>query len=85
MDDKGIKTLCASLRKPGGTMAGPVPAGRGVALQIPNPGVYISTRAEMNMAAVCLCYVARHHAHTTRTMEAGDITLATIQTFTQYK
>jgi hypothetical protein len=83
LDDKGIKTLCASLRKPGGTMAGPIPAGGGVALQIPNPGVYVSTRAEMNMAAVC--YMARHHARTTRTMEAGDITLATIQTFTQYK
>jgi hypothetical protein len=83
LDDKGIKTLCASLCKPGRAMAGPVPAGGGVAFQIPNPGVYVSTRAEMNMEAVC--YLARHFACTTWTMEAGDITLVTIQTLTQCK
>jgi hypothetical protein len=59
VDDKCIKTLCASLHTPGGTMVGPVPVG-GVALQIQNPGVYVSTRAEMIMAEVC--YVARHYA-----------------------
>jgi hypothetical protein len=38
-DDKGIKILCASLRKPGGTTAGVAPTA-GVAIpQIPNPGV----------------------------------------------
>jgi hypothetical protein len=57
LDDKGIKILCASLRKPGGTTAGVAPAGGGAVPQVPNPGVYVSTRAEINIAAAC--YMAR--------------------------
>ena len=62
LDDKGIKILCASLRKPGGTIEGLALVGGGVAPRIPNPGVYVSTTAEMNMASVC--YMARHFAQT---------------------
>jgi hypothetical protein len=83
LDDKGIKILCASLRKPGGTTAGVAPAGGGAVPLIPNPGVYVSTRAEINIAAAC--YMARHYARTSRTLEAPALTLAAIHTFAQYK
>jgi hypothetical protein len=83
LDDKGIKILCASLRKPGGTTAGVAPTAGAAIPQIPNPGVYVSTRAEINMAAVC--YVARHYARASRTLEAATLTLAVIHTFAQYK
>ena len=42
-DDKGVKTLCATLRKPGGTIDGVAPVGGGEVPLIPNPGVYVST------------------------------------------
>jgi hypothetical protein len=60
-DDKGVKKVCAALRKPGGTIAGPVPVGGGVQPQIPNPGVYVSTRAELSLCAACL--MAKHYNH----------------------
>jgi hypothetical protein len=82
-DDKGIKILCASLRKPGGTTAGVAPTAGAAIPQIPNPGVYVSTRAEINLAAVC--YIARHYARASRTLEAATLTLAVINTFAQYK
>ena len=83
LDDKGIKVLCASLRKPGGTIAGVAPAVGAVVPQIPNPGVYVSTRAEINLTTVC--YIARHYARASRTLEARDLTLPAIGTFAQYK
>jgi hypothetical protein len=83
LDDKGIKILCASLRKPGGTTPGVAPTAGAAVPQIPNPGVYVSTRAEINMAAAC--YIARHYARTSRTLEAATLTLAAINTFAQYK
>jgi hypothetical protein len=82
LEDKGIKVLCASLRKPGGTIAGVAVAGAAIQ-QIPNPGVYVSTRAEINLTTVC--YIARHYARASRTLTAGDLTLAAIATFAQYK
>jgi hypothetical protein len=53
-DDKGVKTLCATLSKPGGTIAGPAPVGGAAVSQVPNPGVYVSTRAELSLYAACL-------------------------------
>lgn len=83
LDDKGIKILCASLRKPGGTIDGPAPAGGGAIPRIPNPGVYVSTRAEINMGSIC--YMARHYARTSRTLEAAALTVANMHLFAQYK
>jgi len=82
-DDKGVKTLCATLRKPGGTIAGVVPAGGGAAPQVPNPGVYVSTRAEMNLSAAC--FMARHYRRTTRTLTAADLTTDKVQRYSQFK
>ncbi len=42
LDDKGVKTLCATLRKPGGTIVGDAPADGAPAPIIPNPGTYVS-------------------------------------------
>jgi hypothetical protein len=83
LDDKGIKILCASLRKPGGMIDGPAQAGGGAIPRIPNPGVYVSTRSEINMAA--MCYMARHYARTLQTLEAASLTVANIHLFAQYK
>ena len=83
LDDKGIKILCAFLRKPGGTIEGLALAGDGVAPRIPNPGVYVSTRAEMNMASVC--YMARHFAQTSRNLTVASIATNSIHLYAQYK
>jgi hypothetical protein len=82
-DDKGVKTLCATLRKPGGTIDGVAPVGGGEVPQIPNPGVYVSTRAEMNLLSAC--YMARHYQRTTRTLIASDLTQNKMHRYAQYK
>jgi hypothetical protein len=83
MDDKTVETLCASLRKPGGMIAG-VPLPGGVAVQqVRDPGVFVSTRAEMNLKTSC--YMARHYARTSRVLDAAALTEATIFEFKQYK
>jgi hypothetical protein len=76
-DDKAVKTLCAALRKPGGTVGG-----RGAA-QVPNPGVYVSTRAELALTAAC--FMALHYDRTKRTLTAADITLVNIERYKRYK
>jgi hypothetical protein len=83
LDDKGIKFLCALLCKPGGMIDGPAPPGGGAITWIPNPGVYVSTRAEVKMGSTC--YMARHYARTSRTFKAAAITVASIYLFAQYK
>ena len=62
---------------------GPAVAGGVAAAQVRNPGVFVSARAEMNLKTSC--YMARHYARTSRTMEAADITAASIFQFAQYK
>jgi hypothetical protein len=57
-DDKGVKTLCAALRKPGGTIEGPIPSDGTIVPLVPNPGTYVSMKAEVNMTIAC--YMARH-------------------------
>ena len=42
-DNKGIKILCANVRKPGGTIADPTHTGTGTAPRIPQPGRSIPT------------------------------------------
>jgi hypothetical protein len=76
LDDKGIKTLCALLHKPGGMIDGPTPAGGGAVARIPNPGVYVSTRAEVNMALIC--YMAQYY-------EAAVLSVPNMYLFAQYK
>jgi hypothetical protein len=82
-DDKGIQTLCATLRKPGGQIAGPAPAGGGAIPMIPNPGVYVSTIAELNLKVVC--FMAKHYVRTSRTLMPAMVTMAKVQQYAQYK
>jgi hypothetical protein len=83
-DDAGVKTLCSSLRKPGGVIVQPVRgAGRGDGGVVPNRGVYVSALAERNMEAAC--YMAVHYARTMRTLTAQDITLVNVRRYAQYK
>lgn len=117
--DEGVKTLCQSLRKPGGTiqvaqpgqaLPPPPPApvvqppapviGRGrrgrranppaavvvpqQAIQnVPDPGVYVSARAELNLKVAC--YLAKHYHRTNRLLEADDITMARIERYQRFK
>jgi hypothetical protein len=48
-DDKGVKILCATLGKPGGTIDEQGQGRGAVAHTISIPGVYVSTRAEINL------------------------------------
>jgi hypothetical protein len=81
-DDKGVKTLCASLRKPGGLMQGPA-AADGTIPMVVNPGVYVSTRAELNLASAS--YMARHYIRTKRTIRPADLRLDRLVTFQEYR
>jgi hypothetical protein len=83
LDDKDIKTLCLTLQKPGGTTDGPAPAGRGRPAQIPNTGVYVSTKAEKNLKAAC--YMAKHYWRTARVLDPGSLVMDRIQRYAQYK
>lgn len=50
---------------------------------VPDPGVYVSARAELNLTVAC--YIARHYHRTNRLLEADDITMARIERYQQYK
>ena len=82
-DHNGLKTLCATLRKPGGTIAGPAPAGGAAIPQVANPGVYVSTRAELSLYTAC--YMAKHYNRTGRTLTAIELTADATLRFSQYK
>jgi hypothetical protein len=82
-DDKGVKMLCATLRKPGGTIDKPVQSRGVVARTIPNPGVYVSTRAEMNLKSAC--FLAMSYQCTSRTLTSCNITVERVHRFAQYK
>jgi hypothetical protein len=81
-DDNRVKSLCATLRKPGGTIAGPV-AADGSITAIPNPGVYVASKAEMNLMSAC--FMARHYQRTQRILTTTDVVMPRIQRFTQFK
>lgn len=82
-DDKGIQTLCATLRKPGGQIPGPAPTGGGAVPMIPNPGVYVSAIAELNLKATC--FMAKHYVRTSRTLEPAMVTMASVHQYTLFK
>ena len=82
LDDKAVKTLCASLRKPGGTILRE--GGEdGEEVRIPDPGTYISTRAELSMYVAC--YMARHFARTSRILTVADLTVENMNRFGNYR
>ena len=76
-DDSFIRNLCSSIRKPGGVL--PVRGHRrnDGADQLPNPGTYVSIKAELNL--VLTGYMARHYMRTGRTLTTALIAQARIQ------
>ena len=83
LDDKGVKTLCATLRKPGGTILGEPQANGLPPPLIPNPGTYVSVKAELNM--MITCYLARHYHRTGRTLTEGLITIDRLSRYSTFK
>ena len=49
LSDEEIESLCKALRRPGGTVANSDAGNPGAPAQIPNPGNYVSLRAEANL------------------------------------
>jgi hypothetical protein len=83
MDDKTAETLCASFYKPGGMIDGPAPSGGAPIPQISDPGVFVSTRLEMNMKTSC--YVAHRYERKKQVLRAAAIKEATIFEYKQFK
>jgi hypothetical protein len=82
-DDKGVKTLCAALRKPGGTIEGPIPIDGTIVPLVPNPGTYVSMKAEVNMTIAC--YMARHYYRTSRALTATLIMTDRLSRYAVFK
>jgi hypothetical protein len=82
-DDKGVKILCDTLRKPGWTEDVPGQGQRALARAIPDPGIYVSTRAEMNLKSAC--FLAMHYQRTSRTLTTADLTVERVHRFSRYK
>ena len=83
LDDKQVKTLCMTMRKPGGwTEVLPATDGR-PATRTPNPGEYVSAKAEMNLTVAC--YMAKHYQRTSRTLTAQHLTIDRVMRYAQFK
>jgi hypothetical protein len=50
---------------------------------IPDPGVYVSVRAEMKLKYAC--FLAMHYQHTSRTLTTADLTVDRVHRYLQYK
>ena len=71
-NDDDAEALCASLRKPGGVLAG-----------APNPGVYVPARAEANLKMAC--YMARDLERTQRAVDPAFISQGRLRLWRTYK
>ena len=78
-DNKGVKILCANVRKPGGTIPDPVYAGAGTAPRIPQPGRSIPTACEnrLNLAA----YGAKMYVSINRDVDTVNLNRARLRQF----
>jgi hypothetical protein len=78
LTDDEIDGLCKSLRSPGGLIAGPPAAAGGAAGPLgPNPGIFVSTRAQNNLKL--LAYYLRFKQRTSMTPVVNQITLINIR------
>jgi hypothetical protein len=64
--------LTDTVRRPGATIAGPTPAGGGVAVQVNNPGSSVSLRAENNLKLAC--FYLKHRYRVSRVVLPVEIT-----------
>ena len=81
-DNKGIKTLCSNVRKPGGTIPDPGHVGAGPAPRIPRPGRSIPTACEnrLNMAA----YGAMIYSSISRDVDTINLNRARLRHFKRH-
>lgn len=77
LTDAEVTNLCKVVRRPGGTIAGPAPAGGGVAVQITNPGTSVSLRAENNLKLAC--FYLKHRYRVSRVVLPVEITLVNVR------
>ena len=77
LSDDDVKTLCKTLRSPGGTIPNPDHGLPGQPATIRNPGFQVSLRAEHNLKL--MCYFIRFKYHTSRDIEPANITLDTVR------
>lgn len=80
--DDECRTLCQTLRKPGGTILIPAAAGA-PAQRVPNPGVAVSAQAEINLKTAC--FMARHYDRIDRDLTAAEITAQAMVRFNVYR
>lgn len=79
MTDEDVETLCKSIRRPGGTIAGVLPVGAPVGAippRIPDPGCFVSAKAERHFKTAC--FIASHFERTSRTLDSAFLTIARI-------
>jgi hypothetical protein len=74
-----VKILCDLLSKLGCTIGNPGQGQGALAQKIPDPRVYVSTRAEMNMKSAC--FLAMHHQLTSRILTTAE----RVHPFARYK
>ena len=78
-DDDGIKSLCANVRKPGGTIQDPEHVGPGPAPRIPRPGKSIPTVCEKRLHQAA--YGAKVYASIERDVETANLSRARLRHF----
>jgi hypothetical protein len=77
LTDDDIDDLCKSIRRPGGTVPGPLLAGGGAGPMIPNPGNAITMRARSNLKL--LCYYLRFKQRCSEPFVAPQMTLIAVR------
>ena len=83
LTDSEIESLCKVVRRPGGTMANPAAGAAGQPALIPNPGLPVQLRAELNLKLAC--YFLRYKDRTSRDVLAADITLPNVREFRNHR
>jgi hypothetical protein len=78
-----VKTLSATLRKPGAPIVEILQVQGAAACEVPNPGIYESPRTEINLQSACDMVIP--YKLTSKTLVAADLTIARVQRYAQYK
>ncbi len=77
LEDDDVEQVCKVTRPPGGTIDD------GAGNEVPNPGIPISLRAELNLKTAC--YWMRFRQRTSRTTDAADIQLAAVRNIREHR
>jgi hypothetical protein len=80
LSSNDVENLCQTIQNPGGLVNNPNANVAGQPQQIRNPGRHVSACAKKNLKLTT--YFLRHQEHTSRTIQAADITLQAIRPMT---